>query len=144
MGYWLCSEGKTKAVCSLPHHENECLWTVHDFWSCMLCNLTGNGIQTSINAIMAVLRAKNYSDTLSPASWKWASLEHQRFLRIHLGWFKCHILVIIHICCPRSLFIWNSAWNMHYPTMSMCVNRAWTTVGLTHWVIKAFCGYMSL
>jgi hypothetical protein len=85
MRYWLPSEGKTKATCSLPHPENECLWSINDFWSYILCNLHGDWLVTSINPLIAIFTGKNNSDMLNPPAKKSASLEHQQFVLIHLG-----------------------------------------------------------
>jgi len=85
MMLWLHSDPKTVAMGSLPYPENECQTSVNDFWSYILGNLIGNGLQTSISQVLAAFRGKNNNDTLPAPSWNRASMERQQFSVLHLG-----------------------------------------------------------
>jgi len=68
--YWLPSEGKTIAICSLPDSENERQRILNDFLLHILGNLCGDWLQTFINGVLAAFRGKNNKDTLSDPSRK--------------------------------------------------------------------------
>jgi len=143
MRYWLPFEAKTIATSSLPHAENEHQWSINDIWFCILGNLPGDWLQTSINEIVASFSGKNNSYTLPATSWKWASMERQQFLVSHLGYSRCWFVAIIHIRCLGSHSSQHSAQHMSYPIIQMIFNRASTIDPLAYWVMKALRGYMS-
>jgi len=144
MRYWLPLKATTIVTPSQPHPENEGQWSVNDVWSGIFGNLTGDWLQIPINAVLATIWGKNNSNMLSAPSWKWASMEHQRFLVWHLGQSKCCFVAIIHILSNGSLFNWQSTWHICYPIMKMSVNWASTMFGVAYSVIMALHGYMCL
>jgi len=141
MRHWLPLGAKTIATRSLPHPENEHQWNINDFCSCILGNLTGDWLKTSINEVLAAFRGKNKSDTLPTPSWGRASVERQWLLVLHLGECKCRIVAIIHIWSNGGLFNRNSAWHICYPFMYMSVNAASKISGLAYCIIKPSRGY---
>jgi len=70
---------------SVPHSENESQQSVNDFWHCILGNLSGDWLQTSLNEVLAAFRGKNNIYTLPAPSWKCVSMECQHFLVLNLG-----------------------------------------------------------
>jgi hypothetical protein len=48
----------------MPHCNNQRQRSMNDFWLCILGNLGGNGLQTSLNEILATLSGKNKIGTL--------------------------------------------------------------------------------
>jgi len=50
---WQPSYSKQVEWRSLPHPENECHWSVNDWWSCILGNLSGAWSHVSINKCLA-------------------------------------------------------------------------------------------
>jgi len=67
-----------------PWH-NESQRSVNDSWSCILGNLWGDRLYIVINEVLAAFIGKRDSKVLSAPSWKWASMERQRFLVMYLG-----------------------------------------------------------
>jgi len=135
--------GKTIATHSLPYPETVQQWSMNDFWSCILVNLVGDWLQISTNEAYAAFRHKNNWETLHEPSWKWTSMERQWFLVSHLGWFKCHLVAMIHIRCNGCLFNRNSTWHISYPIMTMSINAVSTIFGSGYWVITALRWYLS-
>jgi len=82
--YWPPLWSKNVKKCSLPHPGNERQWSVNDFRSCILGNLSGHLLQIVITEILATFIGKRRSDTLLAPSWKWGSDERQRFQVSHL------------------------------------------------------------
>jgi len=41
--------GKGERKHSLPHLENQCQWSMNNYWSCILGNLQGDGLHMVIN-----------------------------------------------------------------------------------------------
>jgi len=84
MNYSLHLKQKDKAKHSLPHLENECQRSVTDFWSCILGNQNADRLQNVINELLAAFKRTRQSKMLPTPSWKWTSMERQRFLVLHL------------------------------------------------------------
>jgi len=51
--YWLLSLDREIVACSLPHHDNECQWSVNDFWFYNFGNLSCEWLQAVINEVLA-------------------------------------------------------------------------------------------
>jgi hypothetical protein len=61
-------ESKTIVTRSQPYAENNCQWSINDFWPCILDYLTGYWLQTSMKAGLATFSGKNKSGTLPATS----------------------------------------------------------------------------
>jgi hypothetical protein len=81
----------------MPHHENECQWSVNDCWSCIMGKLGGNRLHIVINWLLTAFIGKSESETIPAPSSKWASTECQRLLAFHHGQSQRVVAVIAYI-----------------------------------------------
>jgi len=73
-------QSKRGEIHTLPYPGNERQWSINDFLSCTLVNLSGDWLQPVINGVLATSRGKRGSNTLPAPAWKWVSTEHEQFL----------------------------------------------------------------
>jgi len=59
MRYWEPVWAKTTATRFLPHPENECQWSVNNFWSCILGNQGIAWILEHITEVLTPMLGKN-------------------------------------------------------------------------------------
>jgi len=83
--YWQPLLAQDTVTRSLPLSDNETQQSINNLWPCIMCNLTGNWLQKSINEVIAAFRVKNNSEMLPAPSCKWASTQCQWFLVLPLG-----------------------------------------------------------
>jgi len=67
--YWQPLYSKQVERRSLPHHETECQWSVYNWWSCIVGNLSGTWSHISINKWLATSMSKWANDIPAIASW---------------------------------------------------------------------------
>jgi len=100
----------------------------------------GGRLQVVINKVLAAFIGQRESTTLLAPSWKWASMEHQRFLVMYLGssggWYVAHSHKLSIGCHWRQ----KKKWNAPCPIMIMSMNGVSTIVGVPLWLIAAGCG----
>jgi len=70
MRYWLPSKSKIIALCSLPHSENECQWSVNNVQSCIYGNWQVTWPLLSITNILAAFFGRIINDTVTGPFWK--------------------------------------------------------------------------
>jgi hypothetical protein len=66
--------------------QNERQHSVNDSWSRILDNLGGNRLRLAIDEVLNAIIGKTKSETLPAPSGKLASMEHQQFLVMYLGY----------------------------------------------------------
>jgi len=111
MKYWPPSVLKTNETYSLPHPENECQWSVNDFWSCILVNLNIAWWPKFICEVMAAFSAKIVHNIIATPSWKPCHRSLNRFWSCILG--NLVIALILRLITEPLTALWLK--NTHQP-----------------------------
>ena len=120
-------------------HQNKCQWSVNNLWF-KYGNCTVIWSLLYITDILAPFTGKRDSNPTTTAFWKWASMERQRFLASHLGWFMFWLVSVIQLSDIGSLYWEELQWHAPCRILRMSVNGVSMIFGFTSWVIYVWIG----
>jgi len=133
--YWPPLWPKIVFTISLPPPQNLRQWSVHNCWSCILCNQRAIQPCQYISIVLATVLGKNAKDNIATTSWKWVSTERQRFLVLHHGSSKGCAMALTHNQCLSLPYGQKYYWRYHYYLLKMSVNGMWIIFGLASWIL---------